>query len=314
MAQEFNSMEAGQKVQQETAVLQLSIKKPSFRKKVSSETFLEKVNKDYVGLEKSSVSVTLQTIDKKKFLTPIFSLHRSFIEYIKSVAIPTGLLGRGNYLVPLRKVVQIDEMLQKFIVDRDQLLQDFFDNYDKVKEDARERLGDFYDESKYPDFSDLKDMYRVEFRLFPYDVPLALRELNSTLYERMKQKVNVEWAEAAQDVRDALRAGFQDLVSHLAEKAVVDDETGKQQIFNASKVKNMKQFLETFEDRDLTNDAELASLASKAREILENVEPTTLRKDKVLKEVIAKSFVEIKEKADQLLVVSRRKFDLDDED
>ena len=64
----------------------------------------------------------------------------------------------------------------------------------------------------------------------------------------------------------------------------------------------MHSFLNTFALQNVTDDAELAGLVSKARQLVDGVDATTLRSDDLVRKSVAEGFAELRAQLDKLIV------------
>lgn len=335
---DFDPIETGKKIAKETVVLELHIRAPGFTRTINSKSFLahlgtmtaeeiaaltdqeRQIIADYQSRKEQSgktdpsfLHISQDLIDYKE-IKSIATHDNKFAEWVVGRSVPSPMLAHGLYLVPLSMAEEIDGAIKNFVQQRRKLVDHFEEKYTALKLDAETKRGPFFNEGDYPPFKTIREKYRVEARYLSFNVPAALEQINRELYEREKQKVSLQWAEAAQDVRDALRVGFQGLVDHFAERLGKDEKTGKPKVFHGTAVTKLQEFLTTFENRDLTNDAELASLVSQAKQLVQGVDPADLRKDDGLRTALETGFNQIAEQADSLITVRERKFSLDDYD
>lgn len=305
----FDTRSAGKKVAENSCVLEIHVRQPGFKKKMRSDDFLDRSGNNG-HLDPDVLHVSKELIDRRE-LRDLKALKRNLVSYLASRTVPGGLLtlGNGQYLVPVARIDEIHETIQKFISDRKVLLDEFESRYPSIKEKAKEKLGDFYEEDSYPPFELLRSRYHTEYKFISNTVPEQLARVSQELYKKEAARIEQECAESAQEIRDALREGFKELISHFEDRLGKDD-SGKLNVFHASRVEKLKDFLETFADRNLTEDGELANLVSKANDIVSGVDIDSLRDDEAYREGIRNSFSEIKAHSDKLIVKKTRRFDI----
>lgn len=310
---EFDAMKVGEKVAKESVVLELHIRQPGFRKKLESSSFVaselgqaegDKTDADFIYVYKD-------ILDKSEIKD--LAKHRSaMIDYIKSLAVPARMLANGMYLIPLRRVEEIDQRVTVYVEEREKLLDDFRDRYDSAKEAAKLSLGKHYNEGDYPSFDYLRSFYKTEAKYLSFNVPAALEKINTDLHQREMAKVKLEWADTAVEVRNALRASFIQLTTHFGERLGKDAETGKMKTFHESSINNIKDFISTLGDRNLTNDDELENLAKEALALVEGVDVKQVRTDEAFREALAKKFEEFTKKTEGLVIIKEREFAFDE--
>jgi hypothetical protein len=91
--------------------------------------------------------------------------------------------------------------------------------------------------------------------------------------------------------------------------ALTPSPDGKYKKFFESTLTNMKEFLCTFQDRNIIDDTELDGLVSKAKSILAGADVTKLRDGDSFKQMIANQMKEVKETLGTLVTSKGRKFD-----
>ncbi len=106
---------------------------------------------------------------------------------------------------------------------------------------------------------------------------------------------------------------MKDLVDHLIER-LQPGEDGKRKKFHASNVQNISTFLDNFQIRNVTDDAELAQLVEVSKQLLSGVSPDDLRKNEVDRECLTKGFGKVKEFLDTMVeTAGSRKIVLEEE-
>lgn len=310
---EFDAMKVGERVAKESVVLELHIRQPGFRKKMESSSFVKSEFGQEFGqaADPDFLHVYQDLIDKKEIKD--LAKHRSaMIDYIKSLSVPAKMLANGMYLIPLRRVEEIDQRITLYVEEREKLLNDFQDKWPSVIEAAKISRGKHFNENDYPEFSYLRSFYKTEAKYLSFNVPAALEKINTDLHKREMAKVQLEWADTATEVRNALRASFIKLTSHFRERLGKDPETGKMKTFHESSIENIKDFISTLGDRNLTNDVELETLANEAKALVEGVDVKQVRTDEEFRKALEKKFDDFVKKTEGLEVIKEREFSFDE--
>lgn len=158
----------------------------------------------------------------------------------------------------------------------------------KVKEGG---LGPIYDERDYPLSSELAEMYGFSWQWLALGVP---DDLPAALRAQAAEKLEKQFTEAAEEVKDALRISFQKLIEH-AVSCLKPGDDGKQRVFRNSMLENIQSFIDVFSARNIMNDTELGALVNKAQDVLIGVPAIdALRKDANARETTLKAFEEVK--------------------
>jgi hypothetical protein len=162
-------------------------------------------------------------------------------------------------------------------------------------------LGPLYDDKDYPRLSDgtldtekILAGFGIEWNWLALTVPEGLPpELRQAETEKLQQ----QFADAATEVRDALRVMFAKLVTHATE-ALKTEPGEKKKIFRDTLVGNLSDFFATFEHRNIMGDEQLAAVVAQCRAVMLNgeepIDPDALRKDDALRDLTAKKLDEIK--------------------
>lgn len=299
--------EAAERITRDTFILRLKFYGLSFRRQTSAAAILKK------GAKPEQFTVTKRLLDRRaKALRDICVLKSQFKEFVRARHIPMGFIKGGNFLLPASKVEEVDTELQSFIEAYRLKAGELADNLDGYKEHAREALGEEYRESDYPAADEVRRAFFVEYSYMPFNAPAALKSLNMELYRREAERFRAKVESASEEARNAIRAELLDLTEHAVER-LTPGEDGRRQIFRDSFVTNINQFLDNFEARNMTNDAELSSLVARAREVMSGVDPAALRKDDAIRAAVATAFKGMKEQMSKMVVAKpTRSFDFGD--
>ena len=100
-----------------------------------------------------------------------------------------------------------------------------------------------------------------------FDVPATLKAVSGEIFVREREKAAKAWKETLEQWKALLRTGMADLVNHMVDRLSMNAD-GKPRVFRDSLVTDLREFLGTFDARNVANDGELAALAEKARAIL----------------------------------------------
>lgn len=281
----------------QTVVLELHIKTPSFQAAVPPDNIMDSEDK----ADRTRFHVNKQLIDRKA-LRDLQQHRTELLTWLWARRVPCSVLANGMHLVPLRLVQEIDATLTAYVARRGELVDQLLATYDELVVAAQERLAGHFNQDDYPAVENLRPAFAVTKRFLSMNVPAALEQVNKELYERESARVTAEWAEAAVEVRGALREGFAKLVAHLADR-LTPDEDGKPKTFQASTVTQLQEFMGMFNDRNITNDADLSALVKQAQELLRGTDPKVLRQQETTRERVLTGFTQITEQLSTLGVM-----------
>ena len=213
--------------------------------------------------------------------------------FVKARSLPSLLRG-GIYLVPVAGIPGIEEGLESMKVVRRGLIEKFMEAYPKLVEDARVRLGEHFDEADYPTPAMVKKAFSLDIRYLTFSTPSSLKNVSSALFEREQKKAERAWAVAHDEIITLLRAEFKKLVDHMADRLSVGED-GKKKVFRDTAVSNLASFMDTFDPRNVCNDADLSEMVKKARALLSGVDAETLRSNDQLRAHTQEQFSKMSE-------------------
>jgi hypothetical protein len=194
---------------------------------------------------------------------------------------------RGVKFVPVVLLEEVDERLCEYVEnERPVLIEAFFETYPAMKEKAEAELGSLYQESDYPPETYLREKFNFRWQYLTYDTPGRLKQLKRDVWQREKEKMNERLTEAYGEIQQSLRVVFAELVGNMA-TFLQPDEEGKPRRFKKSSVEKLVGFIELFQQRNVTDDAQLAGLVETAKEMLEGTDAEDLRKDEALRAALA---------------------------
>ena len=268
-----------------------------------------RVEKVEVDADKEMIGVHKKILDSNAYKA-ITSLDSTISNYVKARALPS-LLRRGIYLLPVAMVQDIEGAIEEFRIQRDTLIEEFLADYDREILSARERLASLYNEQDYPSAEEVRGRFILTYRIFSAEVPEALADLSSLVYEREKERAKKFWEDSKLVIEEKLTEEFSGLVNHLVER--LHTEPGeKPKIFKDTLLGNFDDWVELFESRNLTKNEALNEQVQKARAVLRTVSPNDLRKNAPLRQEIQQSFAAIKQATDQFIITKpSRLLDLD---
>ena len=226
-----------------------------------------------------------------------------------SLAIPVPSAFRGAYVLPRRLLDRAVNLLESAKNTRDDLVINFIaDSYDAERERAKAELGAAFDSRDFPEPGVLQTRFDMGWSLFqidvPQDLPAGVRESESA---KLREQINT----VAVECREALRTGLLDMINRLAE-SLKPGEDGKVKRLHETAVENLREFLDTLADRDITSDDQIRAIGEQAKAIIGTTKADDLRDSKSTAEKVRARLAEVGAELGALVSVSgQRKFDLD---
>jgi len=257
-----------------------------------------------------SIMVTKRILDCPEYHA-IESLDGQTRTLIESRGVPS-MMRRGVYLIPDELIDQVDRMIITYKERRAELVDAFLAVYANEAENARANLGALYDATDYPPASRVREAFIVRHRWVAFGVPGRMQSVSGDIYRREQQRIRAELESAAQEIRDAMRQTFADLIGHMVDRLTPGPD-GKPRIFRDSLIENLSTFLETFAARNIAGDAELAQLVNQARDVLNGTNPDAIRREPITRQTVAAGVQSIAARLDTMIKTTGRRFSFDQE-
>lgn len=233
---------------------------------------------------------SLKSIIDSSTLNQIKKVCTSARTYLDSRALKTGVFRHGIYVIPLALVPEVDKKLSEFIEIFNQLVDQFVAEYPQLITIARQNLGPLFKADDYLSTDTVRNAFGITTSYITLQVPASLQGLSKEIYEREQMKAEERWREAENEVRDALRVAFVEMVDHLTDRLSVNED-GKPKRFHVTSLEKLQDFLTVFEKRNVTQDADLQELVTKARSVVAGLDPAKVRKDVDLRARLRDSLV-----------------------
>lgn len=290
-----------------TAMLQRSV---LFNVTVGKFGNTKKVNSGLVEVDadKSLIQVNKSLLDSPE-AKAINSLDSDIRQYLYSRSLPSPFRN-GLYMMPIALVSEVEEQMGNFQTRRLALVDQFISAYDERVADARDRLRSTFNPSDYPPMDVVRRQFTLDWAYLSLTAPA---NLPPSLFQREQEKIASQWQDALSEARGVLRTAMAEMVKHAAER-LSGGQDGKPKVFRNTLLENLNDFLGTFDARNLTDDGELSAMVAKAKQLVEGVDPDTLRKDETVRERVAAGFQEIESQLNGMMVSKpKRAFFQDDE-
>ncbi|MCC6590196.1 MAG: hypothetical protein IT168_26120 [Bryobacterales bacterium] len=207
----------------------------------------------------------------------------------------------GIHLLPVAALETVEERLRKFAEDRKALVTAFLVVYPSLCQDAAKRLRGLYNAADYPPPEDVSREFGLSWQYVSFGVPDQLKGISQEVWEQERDKAAQRMAEASSEIQQVLRQSMADLVNHMAER-LKDGPDGKALKFKQSTVSNLVEFLSNFSFRNVTDDRELQSLVSRARDLLQGVAADDLRSSGELRRRVQQGMNALASDLDGMLV------------
>ena len=181
----------------------------------------------------------------------------------------------------------------------------------RLIDDARERLGDLFNEHDYP--KSFEGQFSLDWSYPATEPPAYLRELSPELYERESARIKAQFDLAVSMAESAFAQEFSSLVERLAERLAPGDDA-KPKVLRASAVDNFNEFFQKFAGLNVKTSSELNALIAQCQQLISGASVKDLRSDVFLRDKIAQGLGGIKEQLAGFVEVKGRRFALENEE
>lgn len=173
------------------------------------------------------------------------------------------------------------------------------ERFEELQSSARERLGRLFNPRDYP--ASLRGLFAVEWDFPSVEPPGYLAELNPALYEEECRRVAARFEEALALTEQAFSTELAELVAHLTDR-LHGTADGKPKVFRDSAVTNLVEFFDRFRRLNVRSSDQLDRLVAQARDVVQGIEPQSLRDNRILRDTVAGELGELRQSLDQFLV------------
>ncbi len=217
--------------------------------------------------------------------------------YFKGVSLPYP--EAGIRLVRQDSLDPINVRMRAFCDELAEAVSTLDGRFSELKYEARDRLGDLYNESDYP--ASLDGLFEIAWDFPSVEPPDYLRRLNPALYRQECDRVRARFDEAVEMAETAFTEELAKMVEHLSERLSGGDD-GKPKIFRDSAVENMVEFFDRFKRLNIGSSEELDAVVDRARGVIDGVAPQQLRDDQSLRSRINNQLTAVQSSLDGLMV------------
>lgn len=230
-------------------------------------------------------------------------------QYLYNTCLPFDI---GIMLLPCGLIADVHKRLTEYREKRAELVSAFLAVYPELCKQAALRLGSLYNPGDYPSAEAVKAKFVFDWQYVSFGVPGQLKGISSGLFESEQAKASAMMKAAAEDITVLMRQTLLEMVSHLQERLTPGDD-GKAKILRESAVKNLQEFLNTFDLRNVTDDKALQSQVAKVKALISGTNAEALRNSDVFRDKIRAGMSEVSSSLSTMVEdKASRKFRTDD--
>jgi len=248
------------------------------------------------------LTATKKLVDPES-LKPICKIGNAARSYLVGVSLPFPI--QGMVFAPKEMISRVDKRLEEFRAEFNEVVNLFTRDYPRLRETAMVYLGDLFNEVDYP--VQVEQRFSFNWRFITLDVPNGKTGiLSPELYEREKEKFIQTMEEARTLAIESLREEFASMVDRITER-FSETSDGKPKVFKNATVESFYEFFETFKERNIFRDEQLAQLVERAQAVLGGVSPEGIRTNEGLRANIHVGMAEIETAMAEGLIRPRHK-------
>ena len=173
--------------------------------------------------------------------------------------------------------------------------------YEGIKNAAREKLGQLYNENDYP--ATLENVFSLHWEFPSVDAPNYLMTFSPKLYEQEQQKIQRRFEQAVILAEEAYAEELRELVNHIIER-LTDNVTGEKKIFRSSAITHFQEFQAAFKRMNVRSNQELENLIDRAASLVAGVSADGLRKDANKRDDIKNQMTTVRNALDNLIATA----------
>jgi hypothetical protein len=250
-----------------------------------------------VDADKRLIHVSKKILDAIE-LKEISRFDNELRHYLYRTCLPYDV---GMHLVPYEAVEAVEARLLEASEERPALVEVFMRVYPQLCRQISLRLRAVYNPADYPPADFVRSKFTLSWEYLSFGTPGELREISPAVFAREREKAAQKMAEASIEIQQVLRTTLAEMVEHLRER-LSDDGTGKPKQLREATIQKLKEFLSTFDFRNVTDDRELNELVNKARELLNGVNADVIRNTDVLRDRLRTGMGEIRARLDTMII------------
>ena len=243
-----------------------------------------------------------QRLIKPERLQPINSIITQVRNYIwNDISLPFPI--KSVHFISNQITEEVDMKLRAFQKMLKKEVNLFAKDYDKWIKEASNLLkkDGLFNAEAYP--MNVRDRYSIEWRWFDMTIPAGVTE---EMYEVESQRIKAMMEETRHNCVIAMREGFGELITHLAD-TLNGKLNGEKRRIRPEALEKFDQFFNAFQHKNIFNDEQLQNMVKEAQFLLSDVTPKDLRDDQSLSKLVSQELNGLKEEIENATESYKRK-------
>ena len=290
------AIDSPERLRAATAAVRVSLRWFGVSRSLNSEQKAEAA--ETFGAHNGFISASKRLLDvKHPAFRAVTSIRGRVQSFWKGLSLPFP--EPGIRLIRRTDIDPFNEHMTGLRGDLGEAVEQLDQRYSELKAAAKTRLGRLFNATDYP--SSLCGLFAVEWDFPSVEPPDYLRQLNPQLFEQECQRVASRFNEALQLAEQAFLDELTNLIAHLTER-LTGTADGKPKVFRDSAVTNLVEFFDRFRSLNVRSNGELDELVSQAQQLIQGLQPQSLRDNHVLRQSAASELGQLQQTLDGLLV------------
>jgi hypothetical protein len=203
-----------------------------------------------------------------------------------------SLFRPGVYCIPLEYIDEIETALKEAAVGIDDVRQTLKGEWSGIISDAKERLGELFDEADYPNVDAAMNEFVLSYRYVPIaDTPAILKSVAAEAYKEDLERSKIEGANELEAFRSHLRGTLLQIIVNMRKTLTKPD--GERRVFGKRFFKNLNEFMSTFNGKNLSEDGELEKVVTQLATVAKGYDPDDLKDDEHLQKKLNTNLAKI---------------------
>ncbi len=205
--------------------------------------------------------------------------------------LPWGI--EGTFILPTSNYLEFMTEFRGYKSKWLQLVNQFCDQYDTIKQDAQQMLGNLYNPNDYPTNEEIRAKFRMDMAVFPVPTNDFRVELSDSELSNIQKDIEQRVQGAAQLAMKEAWQRLYDKVQHIASKL-----SDPKAIFKDSTIQNTRDLCDILGRLNFTDDPDLEAMRREVEQKLVSHHPDSLRNDPILRQDSASAARDIAKRMD----------------
>jgi hypothetical protein len=202
-------------------------------------------------------------------------------------------------LIPNTLVREMDAKLVAAQARLENLTDQFLQVYEELIAADEAALKSNFNRDDYDTPGEIRERLQNHWSYVEFSIP---QSLPNDVMAREQEKARAKFAETTDTIQQVLRAEMSKLVKNAMTSLAAKTDDGRPKKFQNTTISNIREFLDLFADRNITDDRELDEIVAKARQLLDGVSPDDLRTKEPMRDTLVKGFAEMGKTLETMIV------------